>query len=81
MLVPAVSPLRYQTTLPAVLKYFPGLKSLSVSDRTWTAPSVKPPIAIFRQGYTVPMSGSIIYGDIIRGGNCQTITMGKSKIS
>jgi len=73
VLVPAVTSLRYQTTLPAILKYLPRLKSLSVSDCTWTAPSEKPPFAICRQGYTVPMSGSVICGDITRGGNCQTV--------
>jgi len=68
VLVPAVSSLRYQTTLLAILKYLQGLKSLSASDCTWTAPSVKPPFAICRQGYTVPLSGSVIYGVITRGG-------------
>ena len=53
--------------------HFPHYQSLSVSDCTWTAPSVKLPFAICRQGYTVPMSGSVIYGDITRGGNCQTV--------
>jgi hypothetical protein len=73
VLVPAVSSLRYQPTLPAILKNLPGVKSLSVSDCTWTATSVKPPFAICREGYTVPMSGRVIYGDITRGGNCQTV--------
>jgi len=73
VLVPAVSFFRYQPTLPAVLKYIPSLKPLSVSDCAWTAPSVKLPFAICRQGYTVPMSGSDICGDITRGGDCQTV--------
>ena len=73
MLVLAVSSLRYQPTQLAVLKYLPGLKSLSVSDCTWTALSVEPPFAICRQRYTLPMSGRDIYGDITRGGNCKTV--------
>jgi len=73
VLVPAISSLRYQPTLPAVQKKLPGLKPLSVSRSTWTAPSVEPPFAICRQRYTVPMSGSDIYGDRTRGGNCQNV--------
>ena len=59
--------------MAAVLKYLPSLKPLSVSDCTWTSPPVKLPFAICRQVCTVPMSGSVIYGDITRGGNCQTV--------
>ena len=82
VLVPAVSSLRYQSTLPAILKYLPGLKPLSVTDCTWTAPSVKPPFPICRQGYTVPLSGGVMYGVMTRGGtnkvfgrNCRWIEM------